>query len=165
MLKRLARGSVQHRRLVVLAWFVGVAPPCSGSASPSAGENNTDFSLPRHGEPAGSRPARSRQRRRGPVCHRPGGGDRPIDPRWCPQSEVQTLVDDLLADIAAEVPSGEIDSPYATDAYGLTSPDGTVAFAEVNLGEGNDNELTERIDAIKELRDQFEAPGVALRLR
>jgi RND superfamily putative drug exporter len=77
--------------------------------------------------------------------------------------EVQTLVENLLAGVA-EVPSGEIDSPYAADAHGMASPDGTVAFAEVNLGTGTDGELTERIDAIKELRDQFEAPGVTVEL-
>ncbi|HEU4540808.1 MAG TPA: MMPL family transporter [Jiangellaceae bacterium] len=164
MLRRLARGSVRHRRLVILAWLAGVAG-LLGLGITFAGESNTDFSLPG-----------TESQQAADLLEAANGGEDPFatgqvviatDPAidgGVHNPEVQTLVEDLLAEIAAEVPSGEIDSPYEADAYGMTSPDGTVAFAEVNLGEGNDSELTERIDAIKELGDQFEAPGVTVEL-
>ncbi|HEX6233761.1 MAG TPA: MMPL family transporter [Jiangellaceae bacterium] len=164
MLKRLARGSVRHRRLVLLAWLAGVAGMLTLGIA-LAGESNTDFSLPG-----------TESQQAADLLEAANGGEDPFatgqvviatDPAidgGVHHPEVQTLVDDLLADIAAEVPSGEIDSPYAPDAFGMTSPDGTVAFAEVSLGNGTDSELTERIDAIKEIRDAFDAPGVTVEL-
>jgi RND superfamily putative drug exporter len=130
-----------------------------------AGESNTDFSLPG-----------TESQQAADLLEAANGGEDPFatgqvviatDPAidgGVHNPQVQTLVEDLFEDIAAEVPSGEIDSPYAPDAFGMTSPDGTVAFAEVSLGNGTDSELTERIDAIKEIRDTFNAPGVTVEL-
>jgi RND superfamily putative drug exporter len=164
VLKRLARGSVRHRRLVIIAWLAGVAGML-GLGITFAGENNTDFSLPG-----------TESQQAADLLEEASGGEDPFasgqvviatDPSiegGVHNPEVQTLVEDLLADIAAEVPTGEVDSPYGPDAYGMSSPDGTVAFAEINLGTGTDGELTDRIEPIKELRDQFEAPGVTVEL-
>ena len=161
---QVARWTVRHRRFVILAWLVGVVGML-GLGTMFAGENNTDFSMP------GTESQQAADLLAGAT-----GGDDPFatgqvviaaDPSiegGVHNPEVQTLAEELFADIGAQVPAGEVNSPYGADAYGMTSPDGTVAFAEVNLGNGTDDELTERVEAIKELRDEFEAPGVTVEL-
>jgi len=109
VLKRLARGGVRHRRLVITAWLVGVVGML-GLGVTFAGENNTDFSLP------GTESQQAADLLEAAYgCEDPFATGQVViatDPSiegGVHNPEVQTLVENLLAGVA-EVPSGEIDS-------------------------------------------------------
>jgi putative drug exporter of the RND superfamily len=164
VLTRLARASVRHRRVVLLAWVLAVAGMIGLGAS-FAGESDTDFSNPgtesqRAADLLTDAGYQSDPLNTGQVVI---ATDAAID-GGVRHPEVQAVVDDLLTRMAQHLPTGVIGSPYATDAYGQISPDGTVAFAEIDLGNGNDTERGERADAIAELREDFDAPGITVEL-
>lgn len=164
MLETLARRLVRHRKLVLITWVVLIAGMI-GLGTTFAGESDTDFSNPG----TESQEAADLLTDAGMASDPLATGQLVIatDPAidgGVRNHDVETLVNELLADVAAEVPDGSVDSPYSQDAHGNISADGTVAFADIDLGDGNDTELAERASAITELRDDFDAPGVTLEL-
>jgi putative drug exporter of the RND superfamily len=163
VLASMARRSVRHRRLVLLGWLLGVAAMIAVGVT-FGGESDTDFSNPG-----------TESQQAADLLADAGFQTDPLttgqlviatDPAidgGVHNPQVRTLVEELLADIAA-VLSGGVNSPYADQAYGQVSLDGTVAFADLDLGAGNDHALTERAAAVEQLRTQFEAPGVTVEL-
>lgn len=163
MLNRLARWSVQRRRRVLVAWLLAVAGMLAVGVT-FAGENDADFSLPG-----------TDSQQAADLLEESGANDSPFatgqvviatDPSVAgtvDSPQVRPAVEELLADIAA-IPEVSVTSPYLPDSHGMISPDGTVGFAEVNLGNGNENEVGERVDAIRDLRENVAAPGVTIEL-
>lgn len=176
MLDRLARHLVRHRKLVLVSWIVLVAGMV-GVGVTFAGESDTDFSNPG----SESQEAADLLTEAGVVTDPMSTGqlvvvtDPSID-EGVRNPDVRAVVEDLMADIEAEAPGVTVDSLLippsaepgtpadAEDARGNISPDGTVAFADIDLGSGNDTELANRADAILELRDDFDAAGVTVEL-
>ncbi|HEX6195431.1 MAG TPA: MMPL family transporter [Jiangellaceae bacterium] len=165
MLTRVARASVRHRRIVVVAWLLAVAA-LIGIGTTLAGESQTDFSNPG----TESQQAADLLAEAGYASDPLSTGQVVIatDPAidgGVRDPQVQTVVTDLIDRIEAELPeSGGVEGPYAEDAFGQISPDGTVAFAELDLGGGSDAELAERAETLQEIRDDFDAPGVTVEL-
>lgn len=164
MINRLAHGVVRHRRLVLVGWLLVVAGMI-GVGTTFAGESDTDFSNPG----SESQQAADMLADAGYETDPLSAGQVVIatDPSiddGVRNPEVRTAVESLLDGIDAQLPGDAVDSPYAREAYGQISPDGTVAFAEIDLGEGTDAQLAERAEAVQQQRSDFEAPGVTVEL-
>ncbi|MFW6091961.1 MAG: MMPL family transporter, partial [Actinomycetota bacterium] len=164
MINRLAYRVVRHRRLVLVGWLLVVAGMI-GVGTTFAGESDTDFSNPG----SESQQAADMLADAGYETDPLSAGQVVIatDPSiegGVRNPQVRTAVEGLLGDIAAQLPGEAVDGPYAREAYGQISPDGTVAFAEIDLGEGTDAQLAERAERVQQLRSDFEAPGVTVEL-
>jgi len=164
VLTRVARASVAHRRTVVLMWLLAVAA-IIGAGTTFAGEGSTDFSNPGTESQQAADLLAEADYASDPlstgqvvIATDPAIDDGVRNP------QVQAVVTDLLDSIEAELPTGGVAGPYADDAFGQISSEGTVAFAELDLGGGTDAELADRAEALQELRNDFEAAGVTVEL-
>ncbi|MBB3676322.1 RND superfamily putative drug exporter [Modestobacter versicolor] len=156
MLESLARSCVRSRRLVVALWLVSVVA-LSVLAGAFAGPTSDDFTLP------GSESTRAAdlladagfEARSGyqaqVVLHRPDGVDDPA---------VRAAADDLAADITDQVPGAEVVSPFDPAGARQVSPDGTIAYLQVDLPQRTVEELAEVSDTMDALRADVDVPGL-----
>ncbi len=127
-MRRLARWSFEHRRIVVAAWIVAFVAMFGISRAVGTGYSN-NFTLP----DTESTQALDLLRAAAPqesgdteqIVIGTTGGTKVTDPA------VQQRVETMLAEVAKLPHVVAVQSPFAKDAAGQTSPDGTVAFATV----------------------------------
>ncbi len=136
MLERLADWCYRRRRLVVAAWVVALVGSL-GLAGAWGGEPRQDYLQPGSESQAASAtlqetfPARAGDTVQ-VVLHADGGVTAPA---------VRARAEQVLADVAASPHVVGVTSPFAADADGRVSADGTTAYADVLLDRA-DNEFT-----------------------
>jgi putative drug exporter of the RND superfamily len=158
VLQRLARTSYRRRRLVVVTWLfllVGLSV-LSGAAG---GSYQDEFSLPgtesqeafdllkEHGFD-------TRSGFSGQIVFRAEQGV--TDPA------VRSALGSLFATIEREVPDTSVASPY--DSGRQVAQDGTIAYAEVNLADRDQNEYKDAAEEVRNLVDGVKVSGVQIDL-
>jgi RND superfamily putative drug exporter len=160
MLQRLARVMYRRRRRVLTGWLVLLVAVIA-LASAAGGEYHTNFDIPGSESQAAVElledsgfGTRSGQQAQLVFTSEPGVED----------PEVQAAVEPLFADVDREVPRASVVSPYSAEGARQISGDGTVAYAEVNVGEGNQEDYVDAADQIRDLAQGVEIPGGRLEL-
>ena len=129
-MRRLARWSFHHRRIVVGAWLAALALSFAITRSVGTGYSN-DFTLPSTESTQAldllqaAAPQESGDTEQ--IVIGTGGGTRVTDP------DVQRRVEATLAKVAGFPHVIGVRSPYTPEGAAQVSPDGTVAFATVAL--------------------------------
>jgi RND superfamily putative drug exporter len=85
------------------------------------------------------------------VLHRPGGVDTPA---------VREATSTLLADIERAVPDADVRTPFASGEQRRVSPDGTTAYAQVDLAGRDESELPAVSAAVGEIVAEVDVPGL-----
>ena len=76
---------------------------------------------------------------------------------------VQQAIEGLLAKVAT-VPNTSVVSPYTPEGASQISQDGTIAYAQVNLADRENDAYTTAADQIKEYRNEVNVPGLRVEL-
>ena len=157
-MQSLARGCYRHRRIVLAAWVVALVA-LSMLANSAGGVFKVQFGLPGSESEHAFRILKEQgfQQRAGVqakiVFTARDGVDTPA---------VQSAMQGLFADIEQQVSGTQIVSPY--DNPRQISPDGTVAYAEVDFRDRNTAAYGDAATRIRDLRDQVEVPGLEIQL-
>jgi putative drug exporter of the RND superfamily len=160
MLRKLAQNCYRHRRTTLGIWLA-IIIGCFGISSLFGGTFRTDFALP------GSETQRAVD-----VLEAGGFGDRAgaqaqvvfeaetgvFDP------SVQAPMEQLFAQIAAQVPGVTVVSPYAPEGRRQVTDDGTIAYAELQFTERTQEGYLEVAEQIRLLRDATSVPGTRVEL-
>jgi putative drug exporter of the RND superfamily len=77
---------------------------------------------------------------------------------------VREPMERLFERIEAEVRDVSIVSPYPSEGARQITPDGTIAYAELNFAERNIEEYTKAAEQIREMRDTTVVPGTRVEL-
>lgn len=77
---------------------------------------------------------------------------------------VQGPMEQLFARIEAEVHDVSVVSPYSPEGARQITPDGTIAYAELNFAERNIEDYTAAAEQIREIRDEIVVPGAQVEL-
>jgi RND superfamily putative drug exporter len=161
MFKRLARTCYRRRRLVLAGWIVLLVGlfALSGVAG---GAYRTEF---------GSLPGTESQEAfdilertgfaeragvQGQIVYQAGQGVN--------DSAVRQAIEGLVARIEREVPGAEVISPYEPAGARQVAPDGTIAYAELNLSDRSQEEYRAAADQIEAFRDDLAVPGLRVEL-
>ncbi|MGE5596276.1 MAG: MMPL family transporter [Hyphomicrobiales bacterium] len=160
MLKALARTCYDRRWIVVGAW-VALLAALIVLAATAGGAFSTKFELPG----AESQDAfdiledhgfADRAGTQGQVVFEADQGVN--DPA------VRAAMEDLFAKIPQVVDNATVVSPYDPAGAQQIAPDGQIAYAEINFADRSQEDYTKAGDAIKELRDDVEVPGLTIEL-
>ncbi|HEX5165612.1 MAG TPA: MMPL family transporter, partial [Thermomicrobiales bacterium] len=75
---------------------------------------------------------------------------------------VKQAMEALFATVSAEVTDAQVNSPYAPGGERQISPDGTIAFAEVNFTDRSQEEYREAGDQIREHAEEIDVSGLQI---
>ncbi|MPZ50167.1 MAG: MMPL family transporter [Dehalococcoidia bacterium] len=159
-MRNLAEFCYARRRFVLLGW-IGLLVGLFVISGAFAGEYRTEFELP-ESESAQAldlleeRGLGERTGFTGQIVFRADQGVN--DPA------VRQTMEQFFADVAAAVEGEQILSPYAPENAYQISQDGKIAYAELNMANRDQEQFIEDADAIKELRTNFNQPGVTIEL-
>jgi RND superfamily putative drug exporter len=78
--------------------------------------------------------------------------------------QVKAAMEKFFTDIQSSVADVSVNSPYDPDNAFQVSKDGKIAYAEVNLGDREQEDYVNDGDTIKELWKQIEVPGLKVEL-
>jgi putative drug exporter of the RND superfamily len=152
MLQQLARACYRQRRLVVLAW-IGILVAATAVSSAFGGELRNDLSLPGSESQAasdlletGGFVGAAGERGQIVFAASPGVSD----------PDVQRTMEDFFAAVRSDVGGVEVMSPY--DGGGQIAPDGSVAFADVEVGDVPLDTAQDRAAEVAALRDSTSFP-------
>jgi RND superfamily putative drug exporter len=150
----------RRRRYVVVGWIVLLVGlfVLSGAV---AGETKTEFALPGSESQAAidlleERGVSERTGFQGQIVFRADQGVN--DPA------VRSTMEDFFAKVADTVEGEQIVSPYAPENAHQISQDGTVAYAEVNLSDRENEQYVADGKAVRALRDQVNQEGLQVEL-
>jgi RND superfamily putative drug exporter len=157
MLKSLAHLCYRRRWATLVTWILILAG-CFAISGMFGGESSTEFSLP------GSETQQAvdvleaggfgnRAGFQGQIVVQADGGVN--DPA------VREPFEALLARIAAEVPDVSVVSPFSSEGARQISQDGTIAYAEVNLAERDQEAYLEVGDQVRAMREATALPAGA----
>mgnify|MGYP003382211939 CR=1 FL=1 len=160
MLKSLARWCYRRRWLVLGAWLV-ILIGCFAVSSAFGGESRTEFALPG----SETQEAVDLLQRSGfdtqaglqaqIVFQNPDGFDDPA---------VRDGIEAFLAQVEATVPDSSMVSPYSEIGARQVSEDSTIAYAEFNLAERDQEGYLEAGEDVRELYDDVAIPGTTVEL-
>ncbi|MGD9891635.1 MAG: MMPL family transporter, partial [Dehalococcoidia bacterium] len=150
----------RRRRYVVVGWIVLLVGlfVLSGAV---AGETKTEFALPGSESQAAidlleERGVSERTGFQGQIVFRADEGVN--DPA------VRSTMEDFFAKVSDTLEGEQIVSPYAPENAHQISQDGTVAYAEVNLSDRDNEQYVTDGKAVRALRDQVNQQGLQVEL-
>ncbi|HEX7094440.1 MAG TPA: MMPL family transporter [Acidimicrobiales bacterium] len=159
-MQRLARYCVRRRRAVLGVWALLLVTLLALSST-AGGVFQVDFALP------GSETQKAIDlleshgfsERSGEQATIVVEADQGVD-----APEVRAALEDLFAAVSSEIDGVEIVSPYAPDGASQVSPDGTIAYAQLNFTDRKSSEYADDADRIAELRDEIAVDGMRVEL-
>jgi RND superfamily putative drug exporter len=159
-MKRLAQFSYDRRRIVLAGWIALLVALFALSAA-FAGEFRSKFGLPGSESQAGfdlleERGIAERTGFSGQIVFRAEQGVN--DPA------VRQTMESFFTDIKGSLDGAEIVSPYDPQNAHQIAPDGTVAFAEINLSDRPNEQYVRDGEAVKEIWREINTPGLQVEL-
>jgi putative drug exporter of the RND superfamily len=157
-LRRLATSCYRRRRYVVAAWIV-LLVALSAIAAGAKGEYDNEFGLPgsESQDAFDLLEARGFGARAGAELDLVVEADQGVD-----DPAVRDAFEAVLAEIRAEVDDVEVLSPYDAGGEQQIAPDGTIAYADVNLAHRTYDEYREAGDQVKAAADRFSVDGARM---
>jgi putative drug exporter of the RND superfamily len=159
-MRTLAAFCYSKRWLVLGVWVVLLVVLTVASAAVGAGYR-TDFELPG----SESQEALDLLEERG-VADRTGVSAQIVHRSEAGYDDpaVRARMEQFYADILAEIDGASISSPFDPANSFQVSEDGTIAYAELNLGDREQEEFTNDGDRIKEIWEGIDQPGLQVEL-
>jgi RND superfamily putative drug exporter len=159
MLQRLARTMYRRRRWVLGAWIVLLIATFFVSSA-VGGAFKTEFKLPGTESQAAfdlleKSSFRNRQVQAQIVFRAEDGIETPA---------VQTAMEQLFAEVEDQIPDVNVASPYSAEAARQVSPNGKIAYAELNFADRSGEAFTEQGKEIKALAEKIDVPGLTVEL-
>jgi putative drug exporter of the RND superfamily len=156
-MKALAQFCYDRRRWVLVAW-VAVLVGLFALSGAFGGEYKTEFKLPGSESQAAvdlleARGATERTGFSGQVVFRADQGVE--DPA------VRQTIESFIDQITARVRGVQVASPYAPENAYQISPDGNIAYAEINFSDRSNEQYFDDADLIKEIHQEVEATAPA----
>ncbi|HEX5166918.1 MAG TPA: MMPL family transporter, partial [Thermomicrobiales bacterium] len=157
-MRRLARTCYQHRRLVLTGWIV-LLIGLFALSSVAGGESKTEFSLPG----SESQEAFDLLEQHG-FANRAGEQAQIVfeAEQGVNDPAVKQAMEALFATVGEEVADAQVNSPYAPGGERQISPDGTIAYAEVNFTDRSQEEYREAGDQIREHAEEIDVSGLRI---
>ncbi|HET6949385.1 MAG TPA: MMPL family transporter [Acidimicrobiales bacterium] len=158
-MKRLARTCYRRRRLVLPAWVVLLIGLVVLNST-AGGKFLDDFKLPG----SESQEATDLLEEHGFEARTGFSGQVVFQADDVHDPAVEQGIEDLVADVEDAVAPGEVISPYSPEGERNVDPDGTIAYAEVNLGDRDSDQYIAARDRVVRLVDRTDIPGTTIEL-
>jgi RND superfamily putative drug exporter len=157
-MRSLARTCYQHRRLVLTGWIV-LLIGLFGLSAVAGGESKTEFSLPG----SESQDAFDLLEEHG-FANRAGEQAQIVfeADQGVNDPAVKQAMEALFATVGEEVTDAQVNSPYAPGGERQISPDGTIAYAEVNFTDRSQEAYREAGDQIREHAEAIDVSGLRI---
>lgn len=157
-MKRLAELCYRRRRFVVLGW-IAVLIGLIFLSTAAGGEFRTEFSLPGSESQRGldlleERGASDRSGISAQIVFQSAAG---VD-----DATVRQTMEDLFVEIQAAVENASIRSPYDPENSFQIGSDGTIAYAELNLGDRGQEQYLDDAERIKEIWRDVNVAGLRI---
>jgi RND superfamily putative drug exporter len=159
MLQRLARTCYRRRRLVLVSWVV-VLVGLVALNSTVGGKFLDDFALPG----SDSQDAVDMLEEHGFEARTGFSGQVVLQADDVHDPAVQQGMEQLFSEVEDAVAPGEVISPYTPEGARNINPDGTIAYAEVNLDDRDSDQYAAARDRVHEIVDDTEVPGTTIEL-
>ncbi len=159
MLARLARWCVTHKWITIFAIWVPILVGVNVAAGAAGSAFSTDFTFPdsesaeviEQLEPVNAEAAGFP----GQIVFRYEGEQGVNNP------EVKAAMEDLFAQVD-DLDGVSVASPYAPEGGGQVSPDGTIAFAQINITERDQTEILAFSEDVQAIGDQIDIDGLTI---
>ena len=159
MLKRLAHGCYRRRWAVLAGWIVLLVGLFALNSS-VGGKFLDDFALPG----SESQEAVDLLESHGFEARTGFSGQVVYEADDVRAPDVQQGMEDLFDEIEEAVAPGEVVSPYGPEGARNINGDGTIAYAEVNLGDRDSDDYAAARDRVIALVDDADVPGTTIEL-
>ena len=159
MLQRLARACYHHRWRVVAVWFVLLVGLFSLNTA-FGGKFLDDFDLPG----SESQEALDLLEKHGFEARTGFGGQVVFTADDVRDPAVQQGMEDLFAQVEDAIAPGEVVSPYSPEGARNINDDGTIAYAEVNMGDRDSDQYYDIGTEVRGLVADTEVPGTTVEL-
>ena len=159
MLKRLAHGCYRRRWVVLAGWIVLLVGLFALNSS-FGGKFLDDFALPG----SESQEAVDLLESHGFEARTGFSGQVVFEADDVRAPDVQQGMEDLFDQIEEAVAPGEVVSPYGPEGARNINGDGTIAYAEVNLGDRDSDDYAAARDRVIALVDDADVPGTTIEL-
>jgi putative drug exporter of the RND superfamily len=155
MLQRLARTMYRRRRYVLGTWIVLLVATFALSSA-LAGAFKTEFKLPGTESQAAfdlleKSSFRNRQVQAQIVFTSPDGVKQP---------GVQQAMERLFAEVERKIPNVNVASPYEAEGARQISPNGKIAYAQLNFADRSGEEFTDQGKEIESFAEPIHVPGL-----
>jgi RND superfamily putative drug exporter len=159
MLARLARWCVTHKWITIFAIWVPILVGVNMIAGAAGSAFSTDFTFPDSEsaevidqlEPVNAEAAGFP----GQIVFKYEGEQGVNSP------EVKAAMEEIFAEVDA-MEGVSVTSPYAEDGQGQVSPDGTIAFAQVNITDRSQTEILDFSEEVQKLDDDIAIEGLTI---